>query len=159
MEDLIREYKQGVKELEKLNVPEDEQSIVNSMISDMRYALEWMQTAKMPGNKRAIERRAAYQKEVSMDPLELQKFAYHQEQSSANINSWEEEKIINCLSILSDMQRECFYLHYAKMYSMEQVANMLEIKKATVQNHIKRADIKLKDYLSNRPVAQYTIFS
>lgn len=158
MEDLIREYRQGMKELERLNVPEEEQNIINSMISDMRYALEWMQTAKMPGNKRAIERRAAYQKDITVDPLELQKFAYHEECTSSNINSWEEEKIVACLSILSESQRECFYLHYGKMYSWQQIAEMMGVSKSTIQIHITRANKKIKQYLANKPIVQEIIY-
>ncbi|EHQ5231651.1 sigma-70 family RNA polymerase sigma factor [Listeria monocytogenes] len=158
MEKLISEYKQGLKELKQAEVREEEKAIVNSMVSDMKYALEWMQTAKMPGNKRAIERRAAYQKEISVDPLEMQKFVYHEEQVQSTINSWEEEKIVACLSILSESQRECFYLHYGKMYSWQQIAEMMGVSKSTIQIHITRANKKIKQYLANKPIVQEIIY-
>lgn len=43
------------------------------MASDLQYALEWLKTAKWPGNRRGVERRAAYQCMLPVDPQLLQK--------------------------------------------------------------------------------------
>lgn len=37
--------------------------ILTDMISDIPYSLEWMKKARRPGNRRGIQRLAAYQRE------------------------------------------------------------------------------------------------
>ena len=37
---------------------------VRAMIRDCDYILEWMETGRRPGNKRGVERLAAYQREI-----------------------------------------------------------------------------------------------
>ncbi|MBC1231506.1 sigma factor-like helix-turn-helix DNA-binding protein [Listeria booriae] len=160
MKDLIREYNQALRELEAMRViaSEEDSVIIGGMISDVRYALEWMRSARMPGNRRGIERRSSYQRELSIDAVQLQAYIGNQEGKESTISLWDKEKIDNCLSILSNQQKDCFYMHVAKMYSLEDVASILGLKKTTVQNHVDRAKNKIKDYLENKPAVQFELF-
>ncbi|MBC2239772.1 sigma factor-like helix-turn-helix DNA-binding protein [Listeria booriae] len=160
MKDLIREYNQALRELEAMRViaSEEDSVIIGGMISDVRYALEWMRSARMPGNRRGIERRSSYQREVCIDSVQLQAYVRNQETNESTISAWDKEKIDNCLSILSDQQKDCFYMHVAKMYSLEDVATILGLQKTTVQNHVDRAKNKIKDYLENKPAVQFELF-
>ncbi|MBC1499388.1 sigma-70 family RNA polymerase sigma factor [Listeria weihenstephanensis] len=160
MNDLIREYNQALRELEALRViaSEDDSAIIGGMMSDVRYALEWMRSARMPGNRRGIERRSSYQREVSIDSVQLQAYVRNQETNESTVSAWDKEKIDNCLSILSDQQKDCFYMHVAKLYSLEDVATILGLQKTTVQNHVERAKKKIQEYLENKPAVQFELF-
>lgn len=76
MEELIKEYKESLKAIKqaKETVEEEELKIYSEMISDLEFALEWMQTVRRPGNRRGIDRRAAYQREKICDPLLIQRY-------------------------------------------------------------------------------------
>jgi len=72
---LIKEYKEGRKQLRKLENSYDREDIyenedrkkVSSMISDMTFTVKWLETGRMPGSIRGIERRSVYQNSVQMD--------------------------------------------------------------------------------------------
>ncbi|WP_141536513.1 hypothetical protein [Bacillus cereus] len=53
----------------KENACEEEKKIFSGMISDLEFTLEWLRTGIRRGNRRGIERRAAYQRERACDPL------------------------------------------------------------------------------------------
>jgi positive control factor len=76
MNNLIKEYKESLKITRKMydNAVEEDKKIIAGMISDLEFAIEWLETSRMPGNRRGIERRAAYQREKPFDPLLMQKF-------------------------------------------------------------------------------------
>lgn len=44
------------------------------MNSDVNFAIEWTHTGRRPGNKRGVERRAAYLRGKLMDPVRMQSF-------------------------------------------------------------------------------------
>lgn len=56
MKDLMEQYTKTRKSLEesKVGATEKDISIINEMISDINYALEWMRTAKQPGKTRGL---------------------------------------------------------------------------------------------------------
>ena len=69
MKDLMEQYTKTRKPLEesKVGATEKDISIINEIIIDINYALEWMRTAKQPGKTRGIERRAAYERKKPFD--------------------------------------------------------------------------------------------
>lgn len=72
---LINEYVAGRKQLNKLRDSLDQEDIkenekrklVGNMISDMTYAIDWLKSGRMPGNRRGADRHAVYQKTVFFD--------------------------------------------------------------------------------------------
>lgn len=76
MQDLIKEYKQSLYKIRaaKGNASEEERKVLSGMISDLEFVLEWLDIGRRPGNRRGIERRAAYQREKACDPLLMQRY-------------------------------------------------------------------------------------
>lgn len=62
MKELLQEYKQSLKATRKLkeSVPEEDQKVVSQIISSLEFSIEWMQTGRMPGNIRSIEKQSVY---------------------------------------------------------------------------------------------------
>ncbi|WCF10168.1 hypothetical protein NDS46_10100 [Paenibacillus thiaminolyticus] len=90
---------------------ESDMSFLSSMISDREYDIEWMETGRRPGNKRGIERRAAYQRERPVDPLKLQAYVAKSCSGGAvqaeRITDRERDRIEFALGQLSPREKEC----------------------------------------------------
>lgn len=52
----------------------NELKIIGGMISDLKYAIEWLETAREPGTRRTISNRSRYQKTSLFD--EIEKLSY-----------------------------------------------------------------------------------
>lgn len=145
--ELKRSYRgthRGLQKAKDKASPADKEAI-EEMIADVNYAIEWMHTGKQPGNKRGIERRAAYQREKLMDPLRMQSFMQHHSSGSpANLSEDQRFQIESALSVLSGRERECFELHHGMCYSYAEIATFLCVKKGTVQGYVESARKKLK---------------
>ncbi|WP_270364722.1 sigma-70 family RNA polymerase sigma factor [Bacillus paranthracis] len=154
MKDLMKQYTETRKQLEasKVGATEKDISIINGMISDINYALEWMRTAKQPGKKRGIERRAAYQRERPCDPLLMQRYTrstemplyeWDTEAKESVISEWDRIQIEDALSTLTEREKEIYVMSRGRGLTMEKISNYLGVKKTTVQNHLERADKKI----------------
>jgi RNA polymerase sigma-70 factor (ECF subfamily) len=118
------------------------------MISDCTFAIQWMHTGKRPGNRRGIERRAAYQREKLMDPLRMQAYVQNTRAGSAvNLTDWQRFQIEDALSRLSARERECYTMAHGEFFSYGEISLMLGISKSSVQEHIQRAQKKISDDL------------
>lgn len=64
MKDLIKEYNAALEETKRslaASTDEGEKKTYRSMISDLEYAVEWMETEREPGSWRDVDRRSYYQ--------------------------------------------------------------------------------------------------
>lgn len=153
VQDLIRQYNKALYQVNKAKqtASEEELKILGSMASDLQYALEWMRTAKRPGNRRGIERRAAYQREKSFDPLLMQRYFRSEEtmyewdegQKEAAISEWDRIRIEDALSTLTEREKEVYLMSRGHCLSYEMIASYLEVSKGTVQTMIERAEKKI----------------
>lgn len=127
-----------------------QRQLIGEMISDVEYVIEWLKSGKRPGNKRGIERRAAYERERPMDPVRMQAFVSHGTAGSpANLTEWESFQLEDALSTLSDRERECYVLTHGEGFSFEDTARLLKITKSSVQTHVKRARAKITERVSS----------
>lgn len=128
----------------------DDKKVISGMVSDCEYVIEWLSTGRRPGNKRGIERRAAYQLEKPMDPLRMQAFASRSTAGSpSNLSDWEMFKLQDALSTLSPRERECYTLAHGECFSFGEIANMLGIQKGSVQYYVETAQNKISESLRN----------
>ncbi|MEK4519996.1 sigma factor-like helix-turn-helix DNA-binding protein [Paenibacillus sp. FSL H8-0122] len=128
----------------------DDKKVISGMVSDCEFVIEWLSTGRRPGNKRGIERRAAYQLEKPMDPLRMQAFASRSTAGSpSNLSDWEMFQLEDALSTLSPRERECYMLAYGECFSFAEIAMMLFISKASVQEYLERAQKKITDALNS----------
>ncbi|MBY6268014.1 sigma-70 family RNA polymerase sigma factor, partial [Parageobacillus thermoglucosidasius] len=154
MNDLLQEYKQTLKHTKKLfkHASDEDKKIIRGMISDLEFAIEWMTTGRRPGNRRGIERRAAYQREKPFDPLLIQKFFRSNEpvyewddhEKEDVITSWDRERIEDALSVLTDREREVYLMSRGYCLTYSEIANYLCISSSSVQTMIERAEKKIK---------------
>ncbi|MGE7092548.1 sigma factor-like helix-turn-helix DNA-binding protein [Lysinibacillus sp. NPDC048646] len=144
MIDLILEYKRGKKELTKLKFDDEQkQKLVNEMIADMDFAIEWMRIGKRPNfQSKAIEQKSAYERRqlINMDLFPCLEIV-----PERTISEYRKKAVMQVLMALSERQMNCFLLHTAHMRSMDEIAFELGIKKATVQKHIELARLKIDE--------------
>lgn len=159
MKDLMKQYTETRKQLEasKMGATEKDISIINGMISDINYALEWMRTAKQPGKKRGIERRAAYQRERPCDPLLMQRYTrstemplyeWDTEAKESVISEWDRIQLEDALSTLTEREKEIYVMSRGYGFTQDKISNYLNVKRTTVQEYLKRADKKIGERLS-----------
>jgi positive control factor len=151
---LLKEYKESLKIARKMygDAYNEDKKIIAGMISDLEYAIEWMETGRRPGNRRGIERRAAYQREKPFDPLLMQKFFRSSEpvyewddhEKEDVITSWDRERIEDALSVLTDREREVYLMSRGYCLTYSEIANYLCISSSSVQTMIERAEKKIK---------------
>ncbi|KQB91896.1 MULTISPECIES: sigma-70 family RNA polymerase sigma factor [Geobacillus] len=154
MQQLIKEYKQSLKVARKMYIKasEEDKKIIRGMISDLEFALEWMETGRRPGNRRGIERRAAYQREKPFDPLLMQKFFRSSEpiyewddhKRESVITEWDRQRIEDALSVLTKREREVYLMSRGYCLTYSEIANYLCISSSSVQTMIERAEKKIK---------------
>jgi len=153
---LIYEYKQSLKAAREMytNSSEEDRKIISGMISDLEYAIEWMKTSRMPGNRRGIERRAAYQREKPFDPLLMQKYFRSKDEEvyewddhvkEHKLSDWDMQRIDDALSVLTEKEKEVYLMSRGHCLSYTQIANYLCISRGAVQKMIERAEKKIAE--------------
>ncbi|TKJ07790.1 sigma-70 family RNA polymerase sigma factor [Bacillus cereus] len=158
MKDLIKQYNKTLRDLEKVkeNAAEDELNIISGMISDIRYALEWMRTARRPNSERGIERRAAYQREKKVNPLLMQQYIrdketqyeWEDEAEVTTISQWDRIRMEDALSTLTQQEKEIFVMYKVGMFTQEEIAENKKVSRRTVRTVLNRVDTKIAKQLS-----------
>lgn len=147
--ELRKEYAESEKKLtayrDKLREAgpemEDELRVVEDMIADLHYGMEWMRTGREPHRRRGIDIHDAYSRSILMD-MELLPASTTVRQE---LRATEEQKIklVQILMKLSTRERQCFLLHTSHRMSMTEIGKELSISKAMVQKSIERARVKI----------------
>lgn len=138
---------------------ESDMSFLSAMISDREYDIEWMETGRRPGNKRGIERRAAYQRERPVDPLKLQAYVAKSCSGGAvqaeRITDRERDRIEFALAQLTPRERECYEMIRGNGLSYAEAAEILEIERGSVQWFVESAEEKLKHHTRQTDLFDY----
>ncbi|MED1539108.1 sigma-70 family RNA polymerase sigma factor [Bacillus pseudomycoides] len=153
MKDLIEQYIETLEQLEraKETATESDLKVINGMIRDIRYALNWMRTAKQPDNKRGIERRAAYQRTTTVDTLLMQRYfrstetiyEWDREVKESVISEWDRIKLEDALSTLTENEKEVYMMYKGNCFSMDKISKTMKVSKGTIQTILRRADQKI----------------
>ncbi|MBU5445179.1 hypothetical protein KQI79_24470 [Paenibacillus sp. MSJ-34] len=153
MQDMVDKYKQTkrvLRALRTLNTDRAEREVIGGMISDCEYVLEWLRTGRRPGNRRGIERRAAYQRECPTDPAVLHTYLVRtsadRAESIPSVSDRDRGKLEKALSILTKRERECYCMVVGQRLPFSEAALLLGIKKGSVQWFVESARKKLKNY-------------
>jgi positive control factor len=150
----IEDYKQTLKETKNLLecASDEDEEIIKGIISDLEYTIEWMSSGRRPGNKRGIERRAAYQRERPMDPLIIQRYfrstnegfyEWDDHQTEDVITISDKNRINQALSVLTEKEKEIYLMSRGHSLTYSQIARYLCLSRSTVQSTIERAENKL----------------
>ena len=157
-DELIGQYAVGKRDLGRMkdelnrNDPSSGMDLthLNSMMDDMSFSMEWMETGRQPGTFRGADKKSVYQRQYfeSMDLIPDIKEQLDINQKHLYIST--EEKIIlaDIFASLSLRERQCFILYNAQKLSMSKIADELGVSKATVQMYINRAKKKVEERVS-----------
>ncbi|WP_429995771.1 sigma-70 family RNA polymerase sigma factor [Metabacillus fastidiosus] len=167
MNEMLVEYKRALKDAkkryelasdaEKDNDIRSDKAIIRDMIIDLEFTIEWLETGRRPGNKRGIERRAAYQRERAFDPLLMQKYfrsaddlEYEWDTSDKEdlLSEWDQERIEDALSVLTKREREIYLMSRGYGLLYKDIANYLDLTESTIKTNIKRAEKKIGHRIS-----------
>jgi len=172
MQDLIQQYRESLRKVRKAKETANEvdRSILSGMEDSLQFCIKWMETGRMPGSRRGVERRAAYQREFPADP---QRFPFDRFTAydpfadgdyqivyggSTMINVKAEKEIDeedletirlfidDILSCLSERESEVFEMRYADGMEYHEIAEELGINVGTVYNLLDRANRKLEEW-------------
>lgn len=158
MQKMIEEYQKTIRQLTKIREGMDEEQkkveskIIGGMISDLQYAVDWMKTGRRPGNRRGVERLAAYQRERVMDPLVMQSyvssaqgdpFQMIDDEPVHSITKDEKERLEDALSVLTKKEREVYLMSRGFCLSYAEIANYLCVSRSAVQDAVERAEKKI----------------
>lgn len=166
MEALIKEYDQSLCKIRKSkeNVSEEQQKILSSMASDLEYSLEWMRTGRRPGNRRGIERRAAYQRERAFDPMLMQRYFRSADETvyewdnhvqQYTIGEWEKIQLEDALSVLTEREKEIYLMSRGNCFSYSEIAGYLVISRSAVQTMIERSEKKIAQQVKESIFCNY----
>lgn len=143
----------------EIAVLESDMKTLGEMISGVEYSLEWLETGRRPGNKRGVERLAAYQREKPIDPVQLQ--AYIAKTSSGGavqserISDKERERIEFALGELTPRERACYEMVRGNGLPYSEAAELLGIEKSSVQWFIESAEEKLRHHANQTDLFDY----
>jgi RNA polymerase sigma-70 factor (ECF subfamily) len=156
VQNLIKEYRETLRRIRKAKskfLPAEKRSdeqvyeyrLLGEMERDLEWSLEWMTTGRQPGNRRGVERLAAYQRERPIDPIHFQRYVmqplYKQEEHA--LSDEDMRRVKEALSVLSQLEREVYVMSRGKCLSYAEIAGLLGVAKGTVQKMIERAEKKM----------------
>ncbi|WP_276355404.1 sigma factor-like helix-turn-helix DNA-binding protein [Cohnella caldifontis] len=138
-----------MEQLNRLLALEQERRIVIEMISSCSYVIEWLEKGKMPGNRRGIERRAGYQREVLMDADRIAVLRESAGKAGSSPSCGEETRsqVDRVLRILTERERDCFVLAHGEGFTFAEIADFLGISKSSVGTYMTRASRKIALYV------------
>ncbi|WP_404335830.1 sigma-70 family RNA polymerase sigma factor [Planococcus rifietoensis] len=153
-DELILQYKKHRGELiqkrAKLNKedPQDKLDLTqyNSMIDEMDFVLQWLETGRDPNNYRGADKKGIYQSQSFQSMDFIPDITEQIEEGPKHLYMSAEEKIImaDIFASLSFRERQCYILHEAAGLSMGKIADEVGLKRRTVQQYIERAREKIK---------------
>ncbi|TFJ40150.1 hypothetical protein CKN73_07455 [Carnobacterium divergens] len=121
-----------------------ELKIIGGMISDLQYAIEWLETAREPGTRRTISNRSRYQRTSLLAEIEKLSYSVTIEQESQREATEDEiERITAMLNNLSDKERAAYLAVKGQNLSYAKAGEILGVSKASVQSYVNRAQDKI----------------
>lgn len=143
VEELIDQYTSGIRQLERyrrsldrMNIYEAEEAkIVSSMLSDMRYALDWMRRGRRPGSRKGVERRDIYRLRELIA-------------SARPMTEEDRQQLIDCVAVMTERELMCWLLHMAHGLTQNEIADRLGITRSSVRMYLQRARKKVQEKIS-----------
>ncbi len=155
MKDLLKSYRETraiITDAKLKADPEDEETTktLGSMLSDVQYAIDWLNRGHAPASRRGIHRRSRKQREILIEPLRMQSYANPAACGSpTTITDSERQRIDEAMYMLTERERECYIMKFGRCFTENEIAGLLGLSRTTVQTHIQRAEAKISESLSN----------
>lgn len=154
MRTLIYEYKQSLRALKEMKAaieakPElleqdlQDKTLINSMISEVEFAIQWMVSGRNPDARRGADRTGAY----TLDPAVLEALPVVPVYKSIarELTSLEKEIIEDALCTLTKREKDVFMLVKVEGITFEYTAELLGITKSSVQTYLERVERKIEE--------------
>lgn len=152
---LLNQYKRGKKELmdmiTELGTSEQDEldkKMLNSMVRDMSFVIDWIEQGKNPDEMRGIDIRKNYHIKRLSNMDVLPDLVEQIEREPLHLTDEQKRIVLRVIESLSDRERDCFILYASQGLSMSEVGEQLGIKKTTVQNYIDKAKNKINNIVS-----------
>lgn len=142
VDELIEQYTSGVRDLERYRKSLDradlydaeEAKTVSGMLSDMRYALDWMRRGRRPGSRRGADRRDIYRRRELL--------------AGGELTEDEKRRLIDCVAVMTERELTCWLLHMAHGLTISEISDRLKVSRRSVQTFLERARSKIQQRLS-----------
>jgi positive control factor len=143
----LRLAKQMKRELENKKKPtlqdKEDINVIDSMISDLEYALDWMRSGRNPDAKKGVDKKGVYLTDPRiLDTLSAQNIY---KTMAKEITDFEREIIEDALCTLTSREKDVFLMVKVEGLTYENTADLLGVKKSTVQTHLERAEKKIEE--------------
>ncbi|TVY01328.1 sigma factor-like helix-turn-helix DNA-binding protein [Cohnella terricola] len=140
-----------LEEMDAILALDKDRRLIIDMISSCSYIIEWLETGRRPGNRRGIERRAGYQREIPTDPGKLPMVSDWEEASTPTGKETEAGRfrLEAALRGLTERERNCYALAHGELFSYAEIAAMLNISKSSVGTYMVRAQRKVENNIAN----------
>lgn len=141
--ELITQYSAGIRHLDRYrrsldrSDPDqaDEARTVSGMLSDMRYALDWMRRGRRPGSRRGADRHDIYRRRELLA-------------GTTELTEDEKRRLIDCVAVMTERELTCWLLHMAHGLTYSQISDRLGVSRASVQRFVERARDKVQRAIS-----------
>ena len=154
MQELIQEYKKSIKTLRDAKAVPLQR---NSMISDTLWAIDIMETGKIPGTKWTTARWAKDKREIPVDLQNMANYLTTKRTAAQPLSDKDKEILGNLLSTLTEREREAYYLVRGEKFSFAQAARYMECNKGSVQNFVSRAEKKIQLVVRKQTISRGVI--
>jgi positive control factor len=121
---------------------EEDVNAITSMISDLEYALEWMRSGRNPDAKRGVDKSGVYLTDPSI--LDVLPVPNVFKSVAKEITDFNRELIDDALCTLTSREKDIFFMIKVEGLTYENTADLLGVKKSTVQTHLERAEKKIE---------------
>lgn len=153
MRTLIYEYKQSLRVPKEMKAATEskaelsgqdiqDKTLINSMISEMEFALQWMMSGRNPDARRRADRTGAF----TLDPKLIEAVVPNKMiEEKRKITAEEKWLLDDVLADLTQREKDVFTLIKAEGLTFEYTADLLGITKSSVQTYLKWAERKVED--------------
>ncbi|AOH54518.1 hypothetical protein ABE28_009155 [Peribacillus muralis] len=154
MRQLLIEYKRSLREARKMLktidskldpslIDKEDKGLINNIISDLEYAIEWLKSGRNPDARRGIDKNGVYLTDPGV--LDILPVQVVYKELSKELPSFERELIEDALCTLSDREKDVFMMIKVEGLTFDNTADLLGVKKSTVQTHLERAEKKINE--------------
>jgi len=147
---LIKEYKITLRRVNRartMATSKNDKSLLASCVDSLGYSIKYMEIGKNPDCRRGIARLSSVQREVPMDPRNLDFVrAVAMQSRSSEVGEKMQKAIADLGFALKDLtikEKDAYFLVRGNGYSFSDAAKIMKIQKASVQTLVKRAEDKI----------------
>lgn len=134
---------------DQIEILKHDAEIYRAEIRDIEFIIKWIRIGGQPNRTRGIENRAAYDREIPVDPYWIQLKSDNVQETFItdeydDVDIDQEKLIKKIISPLSKKEKEIFTMA-ANHMSIRQISNMTGIPRSTVYDTLKNSRKKIEE--------------